>query len=163
MNMMTPKEVASRLVEAADVLHRLPSKGLFPAGHGTAWPDFIRDPGTDYPDRNARTRASYPTPDEITRMDEALLWLNLLDDPQGRRLVWSRARKVPWKELVAEHGKSRATLFKVWQMQIALITSTLKRGRPQPEQRHRQAPTIKRRITRRAGVGTFSRSGAGRV
>ena len=67
----TPKLVAERLAEAADVFARLPEERL--RGFFDLWPRIIGAPC-------ARARPAAPAPEAIDRMDDALGWLCWLDD-----------------------------------------------------------------------------------
>lgn len=71
-----PDQVAAWLDEAAFTLAALPASGLRPAGARSGWPDIVRDleelgwiDSDDMPPP--------PSADEISRMDQALSWLQL--------------------------------------------------------------------------------------
>jgi hypothetical protein len=111
----TPKLIAERLVEAADVLARLPDEQT--RGFYDLWPKILGGPYTG-PGRAAAA------PEAIDRMDEALAWLGWLD-PEERRLVWSRAEGMPWKWITRRLGVGRTTAWQRWTMALLKIASRL--------------------------------------
>jgi uncharacterized protein DUF6362 len=111
----TPKLITERLVEAADVLARLPEEQA--RGFYDLWPKILGGPCTG-PGRAAAA------PEAIDRMDEALAWLAWLD-PEERRLVWSRAEGMPWKWITRRLGVGRTTAWQRWTMALLKIASRL--------------------------------------
>jgi hypothetical protein len=111
----TPKLIAERLVEAADVLARLPDEQA--RGFYDLWPKILGRPHTG-PGRAAAA------PEAIDRMDQALAWLAWLD-PEERRLVWSRAEGMPWKWITRRLGVGRTTAWQRWTMALLKIASRL--------------------------------------
>jgi hypothetical protein len=111
----TAKLIAERLVEAADVLARLPEQQA--RGFYDMWPRIVGGPcpGTD------RAAAA---PEAIDRMDEALAWLGWLD-PEERRLVWSRAEGMPWKWIARRLGIGRTTAWQRWTIALLKIATRL--------------------------------------
>ena len=75
-------QVEERLEDAGQVLLALPWAGCFPAGFQTLWP--IQTP-SDTP------RSPVPSSHEISAMDEAYLWVELLPNQDERRLVLMRS------------------------------------------------------------------------
>jgi Domain of unknown function (DUF6362) len=100
----TTSLVAERLVEAADVLARLPEERA--RGYYGLWPRLVAEPG-----RCARPAAA--APEAIDRMDEVLRWLCWLE-PDERQLVWLRAEGVPWKRITHWLGIGRTTAWQRW-------------------------------------------------
>jgi hypothetical protein len=119
----TPVLVAERLVEAADVLARLPEERV--RGFYGLWPKLIGVPGRP-------TRPAAAAPEAIDRMDEALGWLLWLD-PEERRLVWLRAEGLPWKWITRRLGIGRTTAWQRWTtalLKIMVRLDTVEQIRP---------------------------------
>lgn len=77
----TPRHVGNRLIEAHDVLRRLPAS-IWPKGYGAMWPEYAHDAGelaiqagagTLQMGRNLIVRTA--SADEVARMNEALDWI----------------------------------------------------------------------------------------
>ena len=103
----TPKMVAVRMEEAANVLKRLP-KNNTRLGYYSFWPDII--PGINEGQQGSETlvRLGPPSPEAITRMDKCFEWLRWLE-PDLSKLVWLRAEKTPWKVITRQLGIARST------------------------------------------------------
>jgi hypothetical protein len=114
----TPLMIEERLVEAANVMRRLPPVKV--QGYYSLWPryryEFADLVGQDPP----KTRLPPPSPDAITRMDETMEWLRWLE-PEDAKLVWARAERTPWKGICVQLGMSRATAHRHWQYALVLI------------------------------------------
>jgi Domain of unknown function (DUF6362) len=111
----TPAVVADRLVEAADVLARLPEERL--CGLYDLWPRIVVEP-------SGWTRPTAAAPEAIDRMDDALGWLMWLE-PEERRIVWMRAEGLPWKRITSRLGIGRTTAWQRWTMALLKITTRL--------------------------------------
>jgi hypothetical protein len=111
----TPKLIAERLAEAADVLALLPEEQ--PRGLYDLWPRIVGGPCTG----TARPAAA---PEAIDRMDETLAWLGWLD-PGERRLVWLRAEGMPWKWITRRLGVGRTTAWQRWTIALLKIATRL--------------------------------------
>ena len=129
----TPDEVEDRLIEAADVLRRLPEERV--QGYFNVWPEFVHD----FADKVGQTpepmRRPPPQAATITRMEEALEWIRFLAIDDGK-LVWARAERTPWKAICWRFGIARATAHRRWQYGISVITLRLN-GRRVPTHRSR--------------------------
>ncbi|MBF0190243.1 MAG: hypothetical protein HQL99_03715 [Magnetococcales bacterium] len=123
----TPKMVAERVEEASRTLRALRVTGLRPMGYGNNWPDVIHDPNEAFGWNDAEFRMGPPTPDAITRMDDALNWLRWLD-PDQMRLVWLHAEGVPRKVITNVLGVSRVTAWRLWMSALMIISSRLNSG-----------------------------------
>ncbi len=97
----TPEHVKARLEEAAQTLRRLPATGCFPQGHKAQWPEVLRDFWVEwnvrgegekeaFADERNRVRLS-PSPAQIERMDDALMWLYYIKQPRHRMVVFARS------------------------------------------------------------------------
>lgn len=110
--------VAERLEHAAEVMRCLP--GAHPRSAACAWPEMV----SEFVQDDAEPGSIAPTPDDIARMDEALLWLHWVS-PSDSRLLWARAEKIPWRKLSARLRVSRQTLWARWASALAHIASKL--------------------------------------
>jgi hypothetical protein len=111
----TPTVVADRLVEAADVLARLPEERV--RGVYDLWPRIVVKP-------SGCTRPAAAAPEAIDRLDEALGWLCWLE-PEERRLVWLRAEGLPWKWITRRLGVGRTTAWQRWTIALLKIATQL--------------------------------------
>ncbi|MBF0108737.1 MAG: hypothetical protein HQL76_06140 [Magnetococcales bacterium] len=123
----TPKLVADRLEEAASTLRRLPVTGMKPREHGNSWPTVIHDAMEAYGWNDAELRPGPPPADAITRMDECLEWLRWVA-PEEIRLVWLRAERMPWKEIMRRFGVCRTTVWSRWMAALLQIATHLNAG-----------------------------------
>jgi Domain of unknown function (DUF6362) len=112
----TVGDVGYRLNEAAMTLHRMPmNRRDWPEVHWMVWPAVVRSAAEvfdSYGRRRAVTRPAAPAPENIRRMDEAVLWLLWLDDLE-RKITWARAEGYTWRELEDIDGRCHVTLRKV--------------------------------------------------
>lgn len=129
----TREQVEERLVEAADVMKRLPEEKV--QGYFSTWPAILREWGDLVGQAPQPMRMPPPSPQAISRMDETLTWLRWLE-PDEARLVWARAEGTPWKPICWRFGISRATANRRWQYGIAVIVWRLN-GKRVPARRSR--------------------------
>jgi uncharacterized protein DUF6362 len=80
-----------------------------------------------------------PSAAAITRMEEALPWLQWLE-PEDSKLVWMWLERAPWKGICWRFGIGRATANRRWQYGLSLITWKLN-GRRVPAKRGRELPS----------------------
>ncbi len=116
----TVEDIRQRMQEAAWVLRRMPMpKNGKPAVPGAAWPDIVQA-WTAYGWTLARSPRIPPTPDEITRLDQALDWLWLLSEDQ-RWIIWARANRWTWRRCMELDELQRAGRGRTerWLRQIA--------------------------------------------
>jgi hypothetical protein len=111
----TPTLVEERLAEAADTLRRLPEARV--QGHASTWPPYIQE---SLSAEDATFRRPPPSAAAITRMDEALPWLQQLDQVDAK-IVWQRAEGKPWKVVCWNVGLSRAAAHRHWMFALCLI------------------------------------------
>jgi len=114
----TPIMVENRLAEAADVLRRLPNAGV--QGFASTWPPYVREYWETYGTDEITLRRPPPSAASITRMDEALPWLRLVD-PADAQIIWLRANGDPWKAICWKAGMSRATAHQHWMFGLCVI------------------------------------------
>ena len=115
----TPAMVEERLVEAAEILKRMPAPRV--QGFYSLWPaiapsfdDLVgQTPGPISPAR--------PAPAAIDRMEQTLEWLKWVE-PEDVKLVWARAENTPWKMICWHFGISRPTADRHWRYALSIIT-----------------------------------------
>ena len=104
----TTGRVQDRLESAADVYRALP--GVRPIGFFNAWPEYLHS-FADHVGQEPEMKRPRPGPREITRADEAMLWLRWVDKDIGE-ILWARASRKAWKGICWAHGISRKTAAK---------------------------------------------------
>ena len=128
MDEWTRDGVEERLLEAADVMRRLPEVRV--QGYYSLWPamavEFADLVGQEAP----RLKRPPPMADAITRMETALTWLRWLE-PEDAKLVWARADGARWKAICWRFGIARATANRRWEYALSVIVWRLNR-RPIP-------------------------------
>ena len=85
---VTVDELRDRLADAADTLRRLPKPQGLERSLQSPWPDMLRD-WLAYGDVRTQVKRAAPTPQAITRLDECLAWLHILN-PTQRMVLWAR-------------------------------------------------------------------------
>ena len=125
MTLWTIETVADRFTEAAVTAHRLPPARV--AGYVTLWPEIARQSWEGYADERIVLR--FPaTPAAVDRLAETTQWLQWLSVEQ-RKLVWARARYVPWRAICEAHQCSKPTAWRRWRHALTLIVVQLN-GQP---------------------------------
>ena len=121
-----PQEVARRLNEAMRTLHLLP-KADGGGGGGSSmpdpitslweqelmWLDLTREERKERMQALNRTILS-PTTEQITQMDEAIVWLYWLKDPRNQKVVSARAMGFSYGKISQKDGRTRQRLQQVW-------------------------------------------------
>src|SRR5204862_4528988 len=107
----TPTQVEERLVEAANVMKRLPD--VRAPGYFSTWPNLLVEFADLVEQVQPRLRPRPPAPDAISRMEEALGWLAWLE-PIDAKIVWLRASGERWKVICWEVGLGRTAANQHW-------------------------------------------------
>ncbi len=92
-------------------------------GYVSYWPDIKYEPRelARQEPQPIRLRA---TPDQITRMEETLTWIN-----QGERnLVWLRACRTPWRVIARETGFPKTSAQRYWHGALSQIAVRLSKS-----------------------------------
>jgi hypothetical protein len=118
----TPSLVEERLVEAADVLKRLPEVKV--QGYFNLWPKIIHEFGDLVGQEPPRLRRPPPLPDAISRMEETLGWTVGLD-PVDARIVWLRAAGERWKTICWKVGLQRSAVHEHWLYALCVVACRL--------------------------------------
>lgn len=92
---ITREYVIARLEEAGSTLLAMHLGRVGPSERVTAaWPEMLRDSFIDLPDPHRKIRM-VPGADKITRMDEALGWIELVPNATYRRVLCARCLVLP--------------------------------------------------------------------
>lgn len=137
--------VEDRLIEAADVMKRLPA--VRAKGYFSAWPTILPEFSDLVGREPPRLRRPPPSPKAITRAEEAMLWLRWLELDDAR-LVWMRAEGARWREICERFGVVRATACRRWEYALWVIAWRLD-GRPLPKTWSRERLIERARATKR--------------
>jgi len=124
----TPALVEHRLIEAADVMKRLPPVRV--QGYISSWPAILPEFSDLVGQEPTLPRCLAPAANAVTRMDQTLEWLRWLE-VEDAKLVWSRAEGKPWKVLACRFGLSVRTAQRRRDYALNLIAWRLC-GRVQP-------------------------------
>jgi hypothetical protein len=99
----TKDMVEERVVEAAEVLRRMPPVRV--GGYFSSWPEIVRSFGDLVGAEPVPMRRPLPRPSAISRMEETITWNRFLERDDAH-LMWQRADRMPWKELCHRYGIS---------------------------------------------------------
>jgi hypothetical protein len=130
----TPSLVEERFVEAAAVMKRLPEVRV--PGYFNTWPKMVVEFADRVGQQPEPMRLPQPSPDAISRMEEALGWLHWLE-PIDAKIVWLRAAGEPWKAICWKVGLVRSAAHQHRQYALSVIVLRLS-GRKVPSKRSRQ-------------------------
>jgi hypothetical protein len=108
----------TRLIEAADALHKLPP--IIPSAYWCSWPEFIRDDVDLHVNTMAVPRHSRATPREIKQMEEAISWLKALPRLDAT-IVWMRVNRKSWRVIGETAGLCRMTLRRHYKAALAAL------------------------------------------
>jgi Domain of unknown function (DUF6362) len=129
-----PSEIEARLVEAADVLKRLP--GVRVPGFFNTWPTMMREFSDLVGQEPVPMRRPPPPAAAISRMEQALDWLRWLE-PQDAKIVWLRASGDRWKTICCKVGLSRNAVNERWLYALCVISWKLQGRKPPPRRSRR--------------------------
>ena len=124
MSEWTRELVEERLIEAADVMKRLPNVRV--AGFFSTWPAKRQEFSDLVGQEPQPMRRPAPARDAIDRTEQALPWLQWLE-AEDAKLVWMRVEGIPWKAICARFGISRVTANRRWEYAMSLIAWRLNR------------------------------------
>lgn len=117
MSKLTIEEIKNRIESAVYVIKLLPP--VKAQGYRSTMPDVIYSP-QELMLMDKKPIKIRPTSEQLTKMDEVLEWLEVLE-PWERKLVWKRGARIPWKYLCREFGYSRAQLNIKYQIALEKI------------------------------------------
>ena len=124
---LTEKQIIARFEEAALTMEKLPP--VKARGYHSLWPEILHS-RVERLLMDRKPRRLIALPDQITRMEETIDWLKLLDMPEARKLVWMRAERLPWREICTYLGVSRTVANRRWKNALLRIHGGLERKSP---------------------------------
>lgn len=130
----TREQVEERLIEAADVMKRLPEVRV--QGYFSLWPATRESFADRVGAEPKQLKRPAPTRDAIDRMDEALPWLQWLE-AEDAKLVWSRVQGTRWKEICWRFGTTPVTAHRRFAYALSVIVWKLN-GKRLPRKRSRR-------------------------
>jgi hypothetical protein len=123
MKEWTISEIADRFKEAVRTLRRLPP--VRKNGYFNTWPAIVYSTAEVLQMEVQPMRLGPPPADAISRMEETIDWIFLLDTEEERRIIWLRAARVPWRPICYELGCKRTTAHQKHKMALCKIESRL--------------------------------------
>ena len=117
----TADDVADHFEEAFRTLRKLPA--VKARGHFSGWPQVLRSP-REIAAMEPEPMRVWPSAAAITRLERIFDWMTWIDEAE-RKLVWSRAARVPWKVISHELGCDRTTAWRRWQLALTKIAARL--------------------------------------
>lgn len=117
----TAEGVADHFEEAFRTLLKLPP--VKAQGYFTAWPDIVRS-RQEIAAMEPQPMRVWPSASAITRLEHTFDWVLWIEEGE-RKLVWSRAARVPWKQISGEMGCDRTTAWRRWQIALTKIAARL--------------------------------------
>jgi hypothetical protein len=117
----TADAVAKHFAEAFQTLRRLPP--VRARGYFNSWPAIVRT-RQEIAGMEAEPMRFAPSPCAITRLEQTFDWVLWIEEAE-RKLIWSRAAKVPWRQITTEMGCDRTTAWRRLQNALGKIASRL--------------------------------------
>ncbi|HMT45498.1 MAG TPA: DUF6362 family protein [Novosphingobium sp.] len=118
---ITLPELEERFEEAAYTLkHVRVERGA--RGYGSSWPDVVRSAFTAYGPEDARPMRIVPSAAAISRMEECIDWLRLVDG-EDARIIWLKAEGVQWRHICIRAGCVRQTAWRRWVASLQTIVN----------------------------------------
>ena len=117
----TTDDVADHFEEAFRTLRKLPP--LKAQGYFGTWPQVLRTK-REIAAMEPEPMRVWPSAAAITRLERTFDWVLWIEEPE-RKLVWSRAARVPWKVIAGEMGCDRTTAWRRWQLALTKIAARL--------------------------------------
>ena len=117
----TAEDVADHFEEAFRTLRKLPPVKV--QGYFNAWPQVIRTEREILAMEPEPMRV-WPSAAAISRLEQTFDWVLWIEEAE-RKLVWSRAARVPWKQISGELGCDRTTAWRRWQLALTKIAARL--------------------------------------
>lgn len=117
----TADDVADHFAEAFRTLRKLPPVKV--QGYFGAWPQILRS-AREIAAMEPEPMRVWPSAAAITRLEQTFGWVLWIEEPE-RKLVWSRAARVPWKVIAGEMGCDRTTAWRRWQLALTTIAARL--------------------------------------
>jgi len=123
MEKWTVTDIADRFEEAVKTLRRMPP--VITKGYFNTWPPIVRTAVEQMEMESEPLRRGPPSAEAVSRMEETIQWIFLLDDEDERRLIWLRAERVHWKQICWRIGCGRTKAWQMWVMALLKIVTRL--------------------------------------
>ena len=120
----TADDVADHFEEAFRTLRNLPPEKV--QGYFNAWPQIVRSE-KEILAMEPQPMRVWPSTAAITRLEQTFDWVLWIDEAE-RKLIWSRAARVPWKQICWELGCDRTTAWRKHKLALTKIASRLNAG-----------------------------------
>ena len=117
----TADDIADHFEEAFRTLRKLPPVRV--QAYFNAWPQIVRSEKEILAMEPQPMRVR-PSTSAITRLEQTFDWVLWIEEAE-RKLVWSRAARVPWKQISGELGCDRTTAWRRWQLALTKIAARL--------------------------------------
>jgi hypothetical protein len=130
----TASLVEERLVEAADVLKRMPPVKV--QGYFSTWPKIVHEFSDLVGQEPPLMCRPFPSAAAISRMEETLSWTVGLD-PVDAKITWLRAYGERWKHICWSAGLTRITAHRHWIYALCVIAWRLNNGQKRMPSRTR--------------------------
>jgi len=117
----TSDRVAAHFAEAFQTLRRLPPVRV--RGYFNSWPAINRT-RQEIAAMEVQPMRFTPSPAAITRLEQTFDWVLWVEEAE-RKLIWSRAARVAWKQITTEMGCDRTTAWRRWQNALGKIAAKL--------------------------------------
>jgi hypothetical protein len=92
-------------------------------GYFNTWPDIVRT-SREIAAMEPQPMRVWPSAAAITRLEQTFDWVLWIEEAE-RKLIWSRAARVPWKQISGELGCDRTTAWRRWQLALTKIAARL--------------------------------------
>jgi hypothetical protein len=113
--------VADHFEEAFRTLRKLPP--VKAQGYFNTWPDIVRT-SREIAAMEPQPMRVWPSAAAITRLEQTFDWVLWIEEEE-RKLIWSRAARVPWKQISGELGVDRTTAWRKHKLALTKIASRL--------------------------------------
>ena len=113
--------VADHFEEAFRTLRKLPP--VKARGYFGAWPQVLRTK-REIAAMEPEPMRVVPSAKAISALERTFDWMTWIDEAE-RKLIWSRAARVPWKVIAGELGCDRTTAWRRWQLALTKIAARL--------------------------------------
>ena len=117
----TADDVADHFEEAFRTLRRLPP--VKAQGYFGAWPQILRSK-REIAAMEPEPMRVIPSAQAISALEQTFDWVLWVTEAE-RKLVWSRAARLPWKLIAGELGCDRTTAWRRWQLALTKIAARL--------------------------------------
>lgn len=118
----TDQEVADAFEQAIYTLKRLPKAIML--GYRSTWPAMVYTEMEVLQMDTKPMRLGPPNPAAIDRLDHILTWICWLEVDE-RKLIWARARRLPWRAICTQLGVGKTTAWQRWHAALDKIVDRL--------------------------------------